>query len=394
MDLWRRTREAHYEVNSMRNSLILSANAAPLGGGQGLNLYHMATELGEHFDLRLFCKGPLAGVETEVVPSARLSTWIGRIPIVRRTGALQTLLSDRHFDYYVAKHLRPAQLFQGVTGQCLESLESARKMGCRVVVDSITDHIDYFIEEQRRECGAFQVQPPINETVRRRMLAEYERADLIRVMSEHSKQTFADRGIQKVVVVHPPTDVSEFPQATFQEPKFRVSFVGMLAPWKGIHYLIQAFQALNLRDSELIFWGGTGSRPLARYFEEQNRKNPNIQIRPVEVRRSYGEVYAKSSVLVHPSLSDGFGYTVAEAMASGIPVIVTRSTGAADLVVDGQNGYVVPPQDAEAIRERLAHLASHPALLRQMGQAARETMQSRNGHHWQRYASALQQLAS
>ena len=81
-------------------------------------------------------------------------------------------------------------------------------------------------------------------------------------------------------------------------------------------------------------------------------------------------------------------------MASGIPVIVTRSTGAADLVVDGQNGYVVPPQDAEAIRDRLAHLAAHPALLRQMGQAARDTMQSRNGRHWLRYAGAMQQLLS
>ena len=378
----------------MRHSLILAANAAPLQGGQGLNLHHMAAELGRHFDLRLFCQRPLAGADTEVVPPARLSTWIGRTPVVRRMGALQSQLSDQHFDRYVAQHLRPAQLFQGITGQCLESLESARKMGCRVVVDSITDHIDYFMEEQRRECGAFQVQPPINETVRRRMLEEYRRADLIRVMSEHSRQTFADRGIEKVVVVHPPTDVSEFPQATFREPKFRISFVGMLAPWKGFQYLVQAFHALNLRESELIFWGGTGSRPMARYFEEQTRKNPNIELRPVEVRRCYGEVYAKSSVLVHPSLSDGFGYTVAEAMASGIPVIVTRSTGAADLVVDGQNGYVVPPQDAEAIRDRLAHLASHPALLRQMGQAARETMQSRNGHHWLRYAGALQQLLS
>ncbi len=378
----------------MRNSLILAANAAPPEGGQGLNLYHMATELGRHFDLRLYCKKPLGEVDSQIVPPDKLSSWIGRTPVLRSMGALQTLLSDRHFDRYVAQHLRPADLFQGVTGQCLESLESARKIGCKVVVDSVTAHIDHFIEQQRRECRAFRIAPPFNETVRRRMLAEYERADLIRVMSEHSKATFAERGIGKVVVVHPPADISEFPQARFQEPKFRISFVGMLAPWKGFHYLIRAFHALNLRESELIFWGGTGSRALARYFREQMRKNPNIQIRPAEVRRCYGDVYAKSSVLVHPSLSDGFGYSVAEAMASGIPVIVTRSTGAADLVVDGENGYVVAPQDAEAIRDRLAHLAAHPALLRRMGQAARETMRTRNGSHWERYASAMKQLVS
>ena len=161
------------------------------------------------------------------------------------------------------------------------------------------------------------------------------------------------------------------------EPKFRVSFVGLLEPWKGFHYLVDAFNMLDLPDSELIFWGGAGTRAATQYFQEQVRRNPNIAVRPVQVRKCYGEVYAKSSVLVHPSLSEGFGYVVAEAMASGIPVIVTRYAGAADLVTDGENGYIVPPRDPEAIRDRLAHMAAHPALVREMGRAARETMQAR-----------------
>ena len=85
---------------------------------------------------------------------------------------------------------------------------------------------------------------------------------------------------------------------------------------------------------------------------------------------------------------------MAEALASGIPVIVTRNTGAADLVADGENGYVIPAQDPDAIRDRLAHLATHPALLRKMGQAARASMQARSGEDWRSYASTLQQLAS
>jgi glycosyltransferase involved in cell wall biosynthesis len=144
----------------------------------------------------------------------------------------------------------------------------------------------------------------------------------------------------------------------------------------------------------LIFWGGSGSRAVTKYFQEKIGKNPRIQVRFIVVRNSYGEVYGKSSVLVHPSLSDGFGYVVGEAMASGVPVIVTRNTGAADLVVDGKNGYIVPVCDSEAIRERLAHLAAHPALLKEMGRQARETMRSRNGDEWRTYAAALQQLAS
>jgi glycosyltransferase involved in cell wall biosynthesis len=378
----------------MPATVILSANATIQLGGQGLNLYHMVTGLREYFDVRLFCRDSFPGVATEIVPPSTLSTYMGRVPVLRRLRDWQGRFSDVHFDRYVSRRLAPAQLFQGVGGQCCESLQAAQGLGCRTVVDSITTHIDDFVEHQKRECAQFNIRPATSETIRRRTLVEYQRADLIRVLSEHARATFLERGLENVVVLRPRIDVSEFPEATFQEPKFRVSFVGLLEPWKGFHYLVDAFQGLPVRDSELIFWGAPGSRPVTQYIGERVRRDPRIQVRPVQVRQCYGEVYGKSSVLVHPSVSEGFGYVVAEAMASGIPVIVTRNAGAADLVTDGVNGYVVPARDPEAIRERLAHLVAHPALLRKMGHAARESMRVRNGDEWRNYATALERLAS
>jgi glycosyltransferase involved in cell wall biosynthesis len=291
-----------------------------------------------------------------------------------------------------------ASLFQGVGGQCYESLAMAKSLGCRTAVDCITTHIDDFEMHQKNECARFQVRPATSERSRLMQLEEYRRADLIRVLSEHAKRTFLERGFptQRIIVARPPIDVDQFPQAEFKEPKFRISFVGLLEPWKGFHYLIQAFQSLGLPDSELILWGGPGTRSVGNYLREQIERNPGIQIRPVSVRDlGYDEVYGKSSVLVHPSLSEGFGYVVAEAMASGLPVIVTRNTGAADLVAEGKNGFVVPAGDPVAIRERLAHLATRPALVREMGRAARETMRSLSGDELRRhYAGALNALAS
>jgi glycosyltransferase involved in cell wall biosynthesis len=378
----------------MPQTLVLSANAASQRGGQGLNLYHMVNGLRGYFDVRLFCRESFPGLQTEIVPPSTLSSSIGRVPILRRLRDLQNRWSDVHFDHYVSRRLTPAKLFQGVSGQCHRSLAKAKELGCRTVLDSITAHIDVLFEHQNRECARFNVRPAIDQASHQRMQQEYQRADLIRVMSEQSKGTFEERGFTNVVVVHPHMEVSEFPEAMFQEPKFRVSFVGLLEPWKGFHYLVDAFNSLDLPDSELILWGSSGSRPVAHYLRREMSRNPRIQLRPVVVRSCYGDVYAKSSVLVHPSLSDGFGYVVGEAMASGIPVIVTRNTGAADLVVDGKNGYVVPVCNSEAIRERLAHLAAHPALLKEMGRQARETMRSRNGDEWRTYAVALERLAS
>jgi glycosyltransferase involved in cell wall biosynthesis len=291
-----------------------------------------------------------------------------------------------------------ADLFQGVGGQCLESLARARSLGCRTVVDCITTHIDDFEGHQKTECAKFQIRPATNGRSRRMQVEEYRRADLIRVLSEHARFTFLERGFEphRLIVARPPIDVNLFPQAEFTNPRFQISFVGLLEPWKGFHYLIEAFQSLALPDSELILWGGPGTRSVSKYLAGQLARNSAIKVRPVSVRQvGYGEVYGKSSVLVHPSLSEGFGYVVAEAMASGIPVIVTRNTGSADLVVDGKNGYVVPARDPEAIRDRLAHLASHPAVTREMGRAARETMRSRSSDELRRhYAGALEALAA
>jgi glycosyltransferase involved in cell wall biosynthesis len=174
-----------------------------------------------------------------------------------------------------------------------------------------------------------------------------------------------------------------------------VSFVGLLEPWKGFHHLIAAFDLLRLPDSELILWGGPGSPPVNRFLRAAIARNPAIVVHPVEVRQiGYGEVYARSSVFVHPSLSDGFGYTVLEAMASGLPVIVTDGTGAADLIVDGHNGYVVPGGQSDPIAERLEHLYHNPALMRRMGEAARRTAADLTLERFRRlYVARLQALA-
>lgn len=360
-----------------RNRLTLSANASLEQGGQGLNLHHMIEALKERFDLSIFCRGASPELKAHVVPESELSRFVGKFPFIRRLRDWQTFFSERHFDQYVSKHLSAATIFQGVTGQCAESLLRAKKLGCRTMLDSVTTHIEDFASHQDRECARFGVRASIHPQLRKRMIQEYERADLIRVMSHHAERTFLERGFspERIAVVPPPIECDEFPEATFSESKFRVSFVGLIEPWKGFHYLVEAFNALRLKDSELVLWGGPGSRPVSKYLQEQMALNSSIIIRAVSVRQiGYGNVYGKSSVFVQPSLADGFSYAVAEAMASGIPVIVTKNTGAADIIADGENGYVVPAGDRDAICERLKNLADNPSLVRRMGASARQTV--------------------
>jgi glycosyltransferase involved in cell wall biosynthesis len=75
-------------------------------------------------------------------------------------------------------------------------------------------------------------------------------------------------------------------------------------------------------------------------------------------------------VLVLPSLLDGFGMVVSEALAHGLPVITTRNTGAADLIEPGINGWVIDAGNVEALAERLEHCIARPAELEAMREAA------------------------
>jgi len=381
-----------------RKKLTISSHAVPLQGGQGLNLFQMIEGARDALETTVFCRGASQRAQkTHLVPDSSLSCLINRVPVVRRLRDWQTFFSDTHFDAYVANRLPDAEVFQGMTGQCANSLIAAKRKGSRTLLDVVTTHIEDFGAQQDRECALFRVRPSINARLRARILQEYERADLIRVMSNYARESFIARGFspERVVVVPPSINLEEFAEARFDGPEFRVSFVGLIEPWKGFHYLIEAFNALDLRDSELVLWGGTGARPISRYLREHMARNPRIKLRSIEVRRSYDEVYTRSSVLVHPSMADGFGYVVAEAMASGIPVIVTPNTGASELVIDGHNGYIVPARDRDALRERLAHLARHPSLLREMGRAARLTARSLTFEKFrERYNSCLQALAA
>ena len=85
-----------------------------------------------------------------------------------------------------------------------------------------------------------------------------------------------------------------------------------------------------------------------------------------------GVVLRGASVLVLPSVQDGFGLVVLEAMAAGLPVIVSDHVGAKDCVREGVDGFVVPVRDADAIAERLRWLRADRSRQRRMGLNARE----------------------
>jgi glycosyltransferase involved in cell wall biosynthesis len=86
-----------------------------------------------------------------------------------------------------------------------------------------------------------------------------------------------------------------------------------------------------------------------------------------------------ADLFVLPSRREPWGLVVNEAMASGLPVLATRKVGAAqDLIIEGESGYLVPENDAEAMASAIDHACQSEERLRTMGKAAQQVVQSWN----------------
>jgi glycosyltransferase involved in cell wall biosynthesis len=158
--------------------------------------------------------------------------------------------------------------------------------------------------------------------------------------------------------------------------------VGQVSLRKGQQYLLEAWKQLKLKNSELLLIGAVQKsiEPLLRRYE-----GTFSHIAAVPNGRLH-EYYGESAVFVLPSLSDGFGYVVTEAMACGLPVIVTSNTGAADVVQDGKQGFVVPIRSPQAIASHLERLYSDSALREEMAEAA---LKRAHELSWDWYASEV-----
>jgi glycosyltransferase involved in cell wall biosynthesis len=242
------------------------------------------------------------------------------------------------------------------------------------VVHSATSHI---LEMRRILDPAFRAagrRPLIGDGDVSRALTEYAEADLVRAQSTRVLETLVENGVaeSKVFLVPPSIDLESFrPRETAAPKAFTVAFVGTFSIRKGIQVLLAAWDRFARPDDRLILQGGPDSA-WSKKLIGPYRSDKGVEFRSGPPHRTY----ADASVVVVPSLEDGFCYVVLEAMACGLPVIVTDKVGAKDLVSEGVDGFVIPAGDSDAIIDRLTFLRDHPTVIDGVGRAGVATAQA------------------
>lgn len=197
---------------------------------------------------------------------------------------------------------------------------------------------------------------------------DFKLADRLLVLSSHERATLLEQGVDEAKMIYTPlgVDLELFtPQPRVDDGVFRIVFAGQITQRKGLSYLIEAFKSAALPGSELLLVGRIiGS-------DAPWRATPGVRHLSALPRARLPGVYATADVYILPSLAEGFPLTQMEAMAMGLPVIVSEHTSAYDVVTDGVDGFVVPIRDADAIAERLRALHRDPLMRARMGAAAR-----------------------
>lgn len=232
------------------------------------------------------------------------------------------------------------------------------------------------------------IQEPAKKLERKEQ--EIQLADHIFVPSSFVMNSLLEAGVTpgKISVIPFGAPIDYFQPHPKEDQVFRVLFVGRVGPRKGVHYLLQAWEKLNLPKAELVLVG------INEFPQEWlNRYIDKVRYISSLPHSQLNQYYSSASILVLPSLVEGLALVQLEAMACGIPLITTPNAGGSDIVTDGVEGFIVPIRDIEALKEKLEWCYRHPLELDQMGRAARQKAEQLT---WERYrhklASKVQQL--
>ena len=265
-------------------------------------------------------------------------------------------------------------VFHSWSGDCVRSLRVGKQSGIPSLLEIPTWHRNKGIDKPAMSESERQQleEGPWLERARNRLLVsglqvfeEYALADLILVLSEKAAWSFRVAGFpeEKLFMLPRGTDIERFTPGT-QPGKFRAIFVGALIQRKGVHWLLEAWHRLALKDAELVLVGAVHDeiKPFLAKYDSPNIKLAGFVARPEDY-------YRESSVHIFPSRCEGSAKVTYDAAACGLPQITTKEAG--DVVVDGLNGLVVPCGDVDALCAAIERLYLSPALRMEMGRAAR-----------------------
>lgn len=299
-------------------------------------------------------------------------------------------------DKWVANTLLKAKK-QGLSGVyayedgALSTFEKAKQLGLHCIYDL---PIGYWKSSRLLMQEEFDINPDWSSTLTgfndspdklKKKDQELALADVIFVASSFTKKTLEDySGTLSEIKVIPygfPAVTHKKKYLSLTDRKLKVLFIGGLSQRKGLSYLFEAVEGLE--DKVELTIVGQKAIPNCEALNDALEKHEWIPT------LSHDQVLAcmrEHDVFVFPSLFEGFGLVITEAMSQGVPVITTDRTAGPDLIENGEDGWIVPAGSSDAIKQVLHNILENPDIVEKAGVAAQHKAKNRP---WSEYGREM-----
>lgn len=297
------------------------------------------------------------------------------------------------FENFARRRTGRSKVFWGWNGHNLTSFREAKKSGQRIICERGSTHAAWAARRLNRvhhELGWGPTNAEMNPR-ELRAIEEYNLSDKIMVPSTFVRSTFIHEGISEEKLEVNPYGVdlerwSRIEGAQRESGPLVFIFTASMTPRKGVHILLRAWHKAGLKDAELWMCGGI-------HFPIKELHIPvdsNVKFLGYTQHDRLADIYNRASVYVLPSFEEGMARSGIEALAAGLPCIVTQETGLTDLMSTGNEGWKVTSGDVDQLADALRKIASNRHDLPAHSQAARAcTAESSKAAYGDRAANFL-----
>ena len=346
----------------------------PLGGGTGVVNYYLLHEMARSQD-----------VTVDLVTSSRSGTAYETERFADRITIYKVPVDNRNIHHasnlellrYSSRGLRMARRLLTQHRYDVSFAFAGVPAGALSYVLSLTHGLPYVLSLQGPDVPGFEARYNYLYPVLTPLIKKiWRRASAVTAISAE-QVLLAHRTIPDLPLVTIPNGVETelFAPASHKANRpFTIICVARLIERKGQHHLLRALAQLRVNCAQpvrLIFVGTGDAEGQLRELAESLQVADAVTFKGFVMREQMPPLYREADVFVLPSQQEGMSIALLEAMASGLPVIVTDTGGTAELVTQGQNGEIVPWSDVPALTRALHTLLNTENARRQMGAESR-----------------------